>query len=265
MSSTVTTDATSPAGTSASSGVPMGRLIRVELRKLTDTRAGKWLLIAIAAITVLVVVIALFTAKASELTYDNFTGFAGIPQGILLPVLGILVVTSEWSQRTGLVTFTLVPSRARVLVAKLVATVIMGIIALVIAFSAAALGNLLAMAFRGTDSSWTFGAEGFLDINVGQLQGLIQGVAFGMLLLNSAAAIVTYFALPIAWSLLFNLVASLRDIAPWVDLGTAQQPLFAHHMTAENWAQLAVTTLVWIALPLAIGWWRVLRSELKSA
>ncbi len=248
-----------------SAGVPMSRLTKVELRKLTDTRAGKWLLISIVAITLLVVVIAFFAAPASELTYDSFTGFTGIPQGFLLPVLGILVITSEWSQRTGLVTFTLVPSRARVLVAKLAATVVLGLVALVVAFAAAALGNLLAVGLRGANGSWAYGFEGFFDVTVGQLLGLVQGVAFGTLLLNSAAAIVVYFAVPIAWSVLFNLVAALRDIAPWVDLGTAQQPLFAHDMSAQNWAQLGVTTLLWIGLPLAVGWWRVLHSELKSA
>ena len=40
--------------------------------------------------------------------------------GILLPVLGILLVTSEWSQRTAMVTFTLEPSRSRVIAAKFV-------------------------------------------------------------------------------------------------------------------------------------------------
>ncbi len=264
-SSAPTTGATTPESRDAVAGVPMGRLIRVELRKLTDTRSGKWLLISIAAITVLVVVIAMFAAEARDLTYANFLNFTGIPQGFLLPVLGILVVTSEWSQRTGLVTFTLVPNRAKVLVAKVVATVILGIVALLIAFAAAALGNLLASGLRDADGSWSFGVEGFRDIAVVQLLGIVQGVAFGMLLLNSAAAIVVYFAVPIAWSVLFNLVEALRDIAPWVDLGTAQQPLFEHQMTGERWVQLLVTSVIWIGLPLAVGWWRVLHSELKSA
>ena len=43
---------------------------------------------------------------------------------ILLPVLGIMSVTSEWSQRTAMVTFTLEPSRSRFLAAKFVGTLI---------------------------------------------------------------------------------------------------------------------------------------------
>jgi hypothetical protein len=42
-------------------------------------------------------------------------------------VLAILSVTSEWSQRTALVTFSLVPDRRRVLAAKLVAVVVLAV------------------------------------------------------------------------------------------------------------------------------------------
>ncbi len=119
MSTVLTVGPPAPAGIAGRAGIPFGRLLRAELRKLTDTRAGKWLLIAIAAITVLVVVIALFTAPARNLTYSKLVGYTQTPQKLLLPVLGILAVTSEWSQRTGLVTFTLAPERGRVLLAEI--------------------------------------------------------------------------------------------------------------------------------------------------
>ena len=34
-------------------------------------------------------------------------------------------------------------------------------------------------------------------------------------------------------------------------------------MTGKEWAQLAVSGLIWLGLPLAIGVWRVLRAEVK--
>ena len=63
-----------------------------------------------------------------NLTYDRLVDYTQTPQKILLPVLGILAITSEWSQRTGLVTFTLAPNRGRVLLAKVTATVILGLV-----------------------------------------------------------------------------------------------------------------------------------------
>ncbi|MFD0473812.1 hypothetical protein ACFQ0B_40345 [Nonomuraea thailandensis] len=50
----------------------------------------------------------LFAGPADLYTLANT---AAIAMGVLLPVLGILTVTGEWSHRTALTTFTLEPRR----------------------------------------------------------------------------------------------------------------------------------------------------------
>ena len=54
--------------------VPFSRLVKVELRKMFDTRAGRWLLISIAAFTALVLVIQLWVVLAQDQTvsFDDF-------------------------------------------------------------------------------------------------------------------------------------------------------------------------------------------------
>lgn len=260
--------ATSHTGVQPADGftaVPLGRLLRVELRKLVDTRSGRWLLITIALLTALVVAISLFAVAPADLTFDTFVTAAAVPQGILLPILGILTVTSEWGQRTGLVTFTLEPHRGRVVVAKLLAVVVLGLIALVIALALAVVANLLGAALQSGDGSWAFGASGVRDLLVLQLLGVIQGLAYGMLIMNGAGAIVTYFAIPTAWGFLVATVGFFRRLGEWIDLNTTQTPLQTHEMTGDAWSRLAVSTLVWIVLPLVLGWIRLLRRELKSA
>src|SRR5262245_5117216 len=259
----------SPAPIDLSQGrrVKMSRLFRVALPKVSDTRAGMWLRIAIGAITLVAVTIFLFAAKSSELTYENFAAVTATPQGFILPVLGILLVTSEWSQRTGLVTFTLEPSRGRIVIAKFLAVLAIGLAAVALALAAAALFNVLGMGLANGAGDWDLGLAGARDFTLLQLMAIVQGLAFGMLFMNSAAAIVLYFVIPTAWSILFSLVSSLEDAGPWLDLGTAQQPLFdeSHSLSATEWSQLLVTSLSWIVLPLAIGVVRLLRAELKSA
>lgn len=264
MSTILTAGSPVPAVIAGRAGVPFGRLLRAELRKLTDTRAGKWLLIAIAAITILVVVIALFAVPPRDLTYSKLVDYTQTPQKLLLPVLGILAVTSEWGQRTGLVTFTLAPNRGRVLLAKATATVILGLTVIAIAFAAAAAGNLAGQALRHGNGSWAFGAAGFRDITLVQLTGVIQGVAFGMLLLISAAAIVAYYAQNL-WTLLLTSVSALKHSAPWIDLNTAQTPLYNHDMTGRGWIQLLAAGAIWVGVPLVLGTIRVRRGEIKSA
>jgi ABC-2 type transport system permease protein len=246
---------------SKSPAVPLSRLVKVEMRKMLDTRAGMWLMIAIIAITVLITVIFFFASDSKDKTFTNYIGVIGTPQGFLLPVLGILLVTQEWSQRTGMVTFTLEPRRGKVLWAKVLAALVFGLLAVVLAIAVAALFT----AISGAPDAWqNIGLDDVGKFTILQVSGVLQGLAFGLIFLNSAAAIVTYFVLPIAFSIVTSIWTALKDVQPWIDLGTSQTPLFSGDaMTGKEWAQLAVGTLIWVVLPFFAGLWRVLRAELK--
>ena len=79
-----------------------------------DTRSGFWLLASIGITAVLATGAVILFAPDDELTYDTFAAAIGFPMAVILPMIAILSVTSEWSQRSGLTTFTLVPHRGRV-------------------------------------------------------------------------------------------------------------------------------------------------------
>jgi hypothetical protein len=245
-------------------GVPFTRLVRTELRKLTDTRAGRWLLAAMVATTPLVAAIMLLVADPKYLTYARFVDFTSTPQKLLLPVLGILTITSEWSQRTGLVTFTLEPNRTRVLLAKVSAALLLSVVMFTVTVASATAGNLLGPALRHGDGSWAFGLAGFRDIAVVLLTNLAQGLAYGMLLLISAAAIVAYYLLPNLSGALFGGVPALKDAGRWLDLTQAQGQLYDHRMTGQQWAQVLTATLIWVAVPAAFGVRRVRHTEITS-
>jgi ABC-type transport system involved in multi-copper enzyme maturation permease subunit len=241
--------------------IPLARLVKVELRKMVDTRAGLWLIIAIGAITLLAVVLFGLNAEPEDRTFNSFMGFTGTPQGILLPVLGILLVTSEWSQRTAMVTFTLTPHRTRVLAAKFLAALALGLAAIVLAVVVGALATLV---FGPADGFSGVGLDDFAKFGLLQTSGVLQGLAFGLLFLSSATAIVAYFVVPIAFSVVANAWGGLADKAAWVDLGTAQGPLFAgDNLSGQQWSQLAVATVIWVVLPFVVGLVRVLRAEVK--
>jgi ABC-type transport system involved in multi-copper enzyme maturation permease subunit len=258
---TATTTTTPTLDVSGTSRVPFSRLIGVEVRKMADTRAGMWLLLAIVLITAAIVTIFFFAAPDEQRTFLGFMGATATPQGFLLPVLGILLVTSEWGQRTTLTTFVLEPSRSKVIAAKVVAALLFGMVAIVLAVGIAALATVLA----GEPGAWdNIGVDDFAKFGILQISGIMQGLAFGLIFLNSAAAIVTYFVLPIAFSIVANLWSALQDAAPWVDLGTSQQPLFSGvDLTGEQWLQIVTGTVIWIVVPFVAGLVRVTRAEVK--
>ena len=248
--------------------IPIGRLIRVELRKLVDTRAGFWLTLSIGALSAVVAVVKLIAGKNS-LDSLNFGGFFGpmtVPMSILLPILAILLVTSEWSQRGALTTFTMEPRRERIVVAKLAASLIAAAGAVVAALVSAAVATLIAgVVYADPAGSWEMTGATLVNSIVLLLLGMLMGFGFAALLLNTPGAIVLYFAVPMVMGLITAIVPWFTDhLADWVDPGTAQIPLGdSVWPSGSDWAHILVSSLIWIGLPLVLGINRIMRSEVK--
>jgi ABC-2 type transport system permease protein len=234
----------------------LGRLTLVELRKMTDTRAGFWVLLATAALTVAVVVIAGFTMEEQDLTLRNFVSIACVPISLLGPVVGILLVTSEWSQRTSLITFTLVPHRSRVLAAKLLAGVALSLIAYQLCL---ATGLLATAAFDGT---WSLSGAVIFQNGLSVVLSLIAGIGFGAVLLASAPAIVLFFVLPTAWGALGEIHA-LEGAAKWLDQSRTMADMGDHALSGTEWARVATSVALWVLVPVVLGFWRVKRNDVR--
>ena len=244
-------------------GVPMSRLVNVELRQMVDTRAGRWMLIVMSAISLIVVSVLLIWGEADEMTYGTFLGFTSLPLVMLLPIVGIMAATAEWSQRTGLVTFTLEPRRGRVIVAKVVAAVTLGLIVTASAFAASALANVIGGGVAGGDGTWDVTWKVTVGVIVAFGIYVLQGLAFGFVFLNTPFAIVASLLLPTLWTVATGLISGLAGPSKWLDLNQVTGPLFEGSMTGENWGQLATSFGVWVLLPLAIGSYRVMHREVK--
>ncbi len=247
--------------------IPMSRLTGVELRKMFNTRSGFWLMASIGIAALLATAATILFAPDSELTQDAFSAAIGFPMAVILPMVAILSVTSEWTQRSGLTTFTLVPHRARVIRAKLLATLAIAVGSMVLALAVGALGNIVGSAITGVDTVWDLGVQDFALIVLANVLGMLVGFMLGIVLRNSPAAIVGYFVvsfvLPTLFMTLSNVTSWFEDVWPWVDFTYAQGALFNGSLTATEWANLGVTGFVWLAIPMAIGLRIVTRSEVK--
>ena len=273
--STATTDAAviessgveKPHLVSDHSPIPFRTVAGVELRKMFDTRSGFWLMIGIAAAGVLATAAVIAFAGDSDLTYDSFAGAIGVPMTILLPVLAVLAVTGEWSQRAGLTTFTLVPHRGRVIRAKMTVTVLAGLASMALALGIGAVGNVVGTALLGRDTVWDLSPNAIAYIVGADLIGMMVGFMLGVVMRNSAAAIVSYFTywfvVPTLSMVLAANQAWFEKAQPWADFSFNQNRLYDGDFTGQDWTQLAVTGAVWLVLPLAFGLWRVMRAEVK--
>ncbi len=249
--------------------IPLNRITAVELRKMFDTRSGFWLIASIAITSALAAGGVILWAPEGDLTYSTFATAIRFPVVIILPLIAILAVTSEWSQRTGLTTFTLVPHRSRIITAKAISAVAIAIAAMVLAFAVGALGNLLGAAIRGSTLVWDVTLTQCLYYVLGMVLRLLIGFMLGVLIRASTGAIVAYFILTFLVPTVFGLLATsqqwFHDLQPWVDIQFAQAGLFVfdQSLTSEQWAQIGVTGLTWLVIPMAMGLWFVMRAEVK--
>ena len=247
--------------------IPTSRIVGVELRKMFNTRSGFWMLMSIAITSTLATGAVILWAPDKELTYDTFAAAIGFPMSVILPMVAILSVTSEWTQRSGLSTFTLVPHRGRIIIAKAAATVVVGVASMVVAMAIGALGNVVGTWITGTPTIWNDSFVHLSEIVLANVVGMFIGFMLGVVFRNSAGAIVGYFVFTLVLPTLSGILAAnagwWADAQPWVDFNYAQSALFNGGMSQSDWAHIAVATGIWLVLPLAVGLRMLMRSEVK--
>ena len=239
--------------------VPFTALLRAEGLKATSTRAARWLLAAIAAITIGGLEIPLLFPHQVAQSRASYLTWAALGLTRLLPIVAMLAMTAEWSQRTALTTFTQEPRRGRVLAAKIVTG--MGIS---LAGSAYALGVTELVVTVASAAGRPIAA----GLSWSQLAGFVVfvlltsaiGIAFGALLHNTAVAIVTYFALAGAFSLL--MIPALQAAGDWLNTGQTYGWVLDGEW-AGHAGQIATSTLLSVVLPLVAGIVRTQRREVR--
>jgi len=268
MTATLDTAPASPLGTrTPHRGIPLGRITTTELRKMLDTRSGLWLMASIGILALLATAAVILFAPDNEMTYKSFTAAISIPITVVLPIIAILSVTGEWSQRSGLTTFTLIPHRWRVIAAKAIACVGVAVVTIPLAFAIGALGNVAGTAIAGVDPVWDLTVINLLTIVLANVLGLLVGFMLGVVIRASAGAIVAYFIYSFLLPTLAMLLAAsqdwFRDLQPWIDFDHAQSALLDGTLTAQQWTHLGVTGLIWLVIPLTVGLAFVMRAEVK--
>jgi hypothetical protein len=186
---------------------------------------------------------------------------------VILPIVAILSVTSEWSQRSGLTTFTLVPHRGRVIAAKAVACVGVAVATIPLALAVGAVGNVVGTTITGVEPVWDVTVTNMGTIVLANVLGLLVGFMLGVVIRSSAGAIVAYFVYSFLLPTLSVLLAAsqdwFRELQPWVDFKYALGTLIDGTVTAVQWEHLAVTGAIWLLLPLSLGLAGVVRAEVK--
>lgn len=243
-------------------GIPFARLFHVELRKQVDTRASLALLIVIVVGMLGITAIEVFGGTGMPKSFSSFQMLALMPLLMLLPVIGILAVTSEWSQRTALVTFVWEPRRGRVILAKFLSTLLLAVLGAMLALAIAGLGTWVA-GLTGAQVNWNVSSGEVTGLLVTLVLLVAQGMAFGLLIQNTPGAIVAYFVVPVIMTTLSMLVSWIGKYAEWIDFTVATQGVTAGEFTANSLSKAGVAVAIWVVVPGVLGLLRMWRREIK--
>lgn len=236
------------------------RLIGIELRKTVDTRSGRYLLAGIIALSVVLLGWGLTHLPAGPLAFGDVLDLAIVPVDLILPVVGILAMTSEWTQRTALTTFTLSPRRIPVLMAKLFAALIVAaaVVAAVVAlaFAATALGDVIG----GDGATYHDALRHVIGAAIADGLNILMGAAIGLVVMQTAVGVLGYYIAPTAWALLSQSV--LHEKGDWLDIFRAFGNLSQFDLSGHV-PQTLTAIGFWIVLPAAVGLFVANRREVK--
>ena len=262
--STPTVTKTATVDARGGQGVSFMRLVAVELRKLFDTRSGRWLHLGVAVLSA-AAMLATFALPEASVTGTRLLATGGAVAAILLPVTAILALTTEWTQGSVVSTFVLVSTRSRVIQAKLAALLITTTAFAALLLALAAAGSALARATMSEPAgAWDVDLAHAGSLWLGLALSMLMGAAFGGMFMNAAVAIVTYMVLPFAWSIIGQLVEKARDAAQWLDTSATYSLLLDGSVdSTRDWQRIAVATAIWVLIPLIVGFLRLHRREIR--
>ena len=154
-----------------------------------------------------------------------------MPVDLILPVVGILAMTSEWTQRTALTTFTLSPRRIPVLFAKLVAAIAlaMAVVAVIVglAFAATALGGVIG----GDGASYDHALRNIAGSALTDGLNVLMAAGFGLVASVTAVGVLVYYVAPTAWALLAP--GLLHGNSKWLDIFNSFDNISSFHLAAS--------------------------------
>lgn len=260
-----------PAVRQPGAGSTLPHVIRSEWTKLFSVRSTAWTLFAMLAATIGLGILACWGTNHSwsqmsagdRLTFDpTALSLAGLTLGQLaIAVLGVMVVSSEYSTGGVRATFTTVPQRMKVLAAKTIVLTVVSLVTGWITCFAAFYAGQVWFSKRGVGAALSDPGVTRAVIGGGLYLGAsaLFGLAMGLLLRRTAGAVTVAIAMLLVVPPLMNLLpGTWGDVIVRYFTSNAGQHIAFVRQTGSNyltpWVGFGVYCL-WFAVPLVVGAW----------
>jgi ABC-2 type transport system permease protein len=243
----------------------MTRLVAAEFRKLLTTQVWFWMLVGTVVVAALLAVaqVAPSDGIRSEQDFpDLFAAFASTPAYVLLFVLGVLGVTTEFRYQTITPTLLQTPSRWAVVTSKMITYAIVGVLYALVALVVEAVVGLPWLSAKNVDvhlhngQVWHAIWGTFVVIT---LFGII-GLGIGALLKNQVVAVVVGILFLVVLENVLLAIPVVKHAWPYMPNGGVQAILrTSGDSDTANGVHLlsagggVIVLLLWAFVPAIIG------------
>jgi len=230
-----------------------------EIRKVVVTRSSQAILMSVVALGLLISTAMTVVASRETGQIDLSAPMLSLTLcvGFGSPLIGVLIMTSDWQSREVITLFLLEPRRGLVFVAKVVATLMLAVsaVAAVIFFSIAfALCGVVA---AGMPLVYVTALAEVVPLLVACVVGAITGSALASAILSTPLAVIAVIAQTV-------LVDPVLSAAPTGWSSYLAPSSISDYLTGTGRpGSAAAACIVWVLVPFALGWWRIHRREIQ--
>jgi ABC-2 type transport system permease protein len=238
------------------------RLVRAEFVKLRTTQVWFWMLLAALAVTVLFVVAQLAPSDSLRTPEDVYGVFTSSGTAyVVVFVLGVLGITTEFRYQTITPTVLTTPSRWALISAKLIFYAIVGAIYAFICVVVEVAIALPWLSSKGFDISLTSNHVPRALLGVFAVVGLfgIVGIGVGALLRNQIVAVSVGVIFLLVLNQILLVIPAVKYAYPFTPAG-AVNAIFTitgdrvfNHVTVLSGAGGVVVLLLWAFVPAILG------------
>lgn len=198
--------------------------------------------------------------EAGESWYIPFKQVAS-PLITISPLLIILLVCEEWDKGSALVTFTQVPKRSRIVIAKTVVAVLIFSASFAASLLLTLIVSVTTLSIHHFSLDWKASLSGFLTLALPLLVNMGLGLAMALFSRSTVISISLYFIIPPV-TVMLSQIHSISEYAKWISLGHSSS-IFVAGLTPQTYSQIVVSVIFWIVLPFVLGFVNICRRDIS--
>lgn len=230
--------------------VRLSSIVKAEARKATDTIVAKTIIITTAFLTLGMFLVSIFRFEDSAPWTDPFMAISS-PATTLLAIIIILLICEEWTRGTALVTYTFIPQRNKVILAKLIILLVFFLGTIIVLYAFSAIASIIASGIYSYTISWSASISSVVRLMLPLFVNMLFGFSMAIATQETTIALGLYFVIP-PITVVASQLPVIGPYSKWFSLEHSSS-LFIAGASGVTGAQYICSIIIWIVLPCIIG------------